>query len=135
VASNLNSVTLSGRLTRDPELKTMPSGDPVVEFGLAVNRSRKVNEEWVEEVSFFDVSSFKRAENIAAKLRKGDSVTVLGELRQRTWEDSETGKNREKVSIVAQNIEGEGFFRPKDENGANTAAEPVGAAQTDDIPF
>jgi single-strand DNA-binding protein len=139
MASNLNSVTLSGRLTRDPELKHMPSGDPVVEMGLAVNRSRKVNEEWVEEVSFFDISSFKRAENIAAKLRKGDSVSLVGELRQRTWETNE-GAKREKVSVIAQSMESEGFFRPQSENNDVTVAldeEPAmaGSAQDDEIPF
>lgn len=141
MASNINSVTVAGRLTRDPELKHLPSGDPVAEFGLAVNRSRKVNEEWVEEVSFFDVSSFKRAENIVTKLQKGDSVVVLGELRQRTWE-AEDGTKREKVSIVANSMEAEGFYRKATETsgGAETVSEadlaPAGAsAQTDDIPF
>lgn len=132
MASNINVVVLAGRLTRDPELKHLPNGTAVAEMGLAVNRSRKVEEEWVEEVSFFDLSFYGRSgENAARKLQKGDAVSVKGSLRQRTWE-AEDGTKREKVSVNVESMEGEGFFRPASEN-----SEPVGAvaASQDDIPF
>lgn len=132
--SNINNVIVSGRLTRDPELKHLPSGTAVAEIGLAVNHSRKNDAgEWEDEPNFFDVSVYGgRGEVLAAKGKKGDSVTVAGRLQQRTWEDQETGKKREKVSIVAQNVEGELFFRSREEA---EAAAPAPAAADDDIPF
>jgi len=124
---------VSGRLTRDPELKTLPSGTSVAELGLAVNYSRKdADGEWQDEPHFFDVSVYGgRGEVLAAKGRKGDSITVVGRLQQRTWEDEETSKKREKVSIVANNVEGELFFRSKDEAAASASP----ASTDDDIPF
>ena len=96
MASDLNQIVVSGRLTRDPEVKALPSGTSVAEFGLAVNRSRKVEEEWVDEASFFEVSVYgNRGATVGAKARKGDRVTVAGSLQQRTWEAEDGGK-REK---------------------------------------
>jgi single-strand DNA-binding protein len=135
--SNLNSVTLSGRLTRDPELKHLPSGTAVAELGLAVNRSVKDESEdsgWRDEASFFDCSLYgKRGEIVAAKGRKGDFVTLLGRLQQRRWE-ADDGTKREKVSVVVENIEGELFYRSAEESGT-AVAESAPASQSDDIPF
>jgi len=128
--SNINTVIVSGRLTRDPELKHLPSGTAVCEIGLAVNHSRKDGDDWVDEPNFFDVSVYAgRGEVLAAKGKKGDSVTVAGRLQQRRWETDE-GQKREKVSIVANNVEGELFFRSKDEAAASSSA-----PASDDIPF
>lgn len=140
--SDLNTVALSGRLTRDPELRVLPSGTAVTEFGLAVNRSRKTDEGWDEEVSFFEVSLFAgRAETAAKKLAKGSKVALSGALEQQRWENSE-GENRSKVVVIARHIEGEDFFKPQSENRdltANTDGEgdvdPLALTQTDEIPF
>jgi len=143
MASDLNQLVVSGRLTRDPELKSLPSGTEVAEFGIAVNRSRKVEEEWVDEASFFEVSVYgNRGTVVANKARKGDRVTVAGSLQQRKWEAEDGGK-REKVSIVGNLVEGEFVFRKADgsdtpdrsgaEDGAAGDATPP--ATQDDIPF
>jgi len=145
MASDLNQIVVSGRLTRDPELKVLqPSGTEVAEFGIAVNRSRKVEEEWVDEASFFEVSVYgNRGTVVANKARKGDRVTVAGSLQQRKWEAEDGGK-REKVSIVGNLVEGEFVFRKAD--GSDTpdrastgdgADEGSGTppATDDDIPF
>lgn len=144
MASNLNSVTLSGRLTRDPELRTFPNGGEVAQMGLAVNRSYKPkdSDEWVESVSYFDIDSSKRVQNIVNKLRKGDPVSVIGTLEQRTWE-AEDGSKREKVSVRVINIESEGFFRKNGDapaastDSSDVAAEDLATTSVadDDIPF
>lgn len=141
MASDLNQIVVSGRLTRDPELKSLPSGTSVAELGIAVNRSRKVEEEWVDEASFFEVSVYgNRGEVVANKARKGDRVTVAGSLQQRKWEAEDGGK-REKVSIVGNLVEGQFVFRKAD--GSDTPERQTDAAGTDapapatqdDIPF
>lgn len=142
--SDLNQVVVSGRLTRDVEIKYLPSGTPVASFGLANNRDRKVNEEWVEEVSFLDVEQFgARAETVARKLAKGSFVTVAGKVEQQRWENAE-GEKRSKVVIIAQHIEGQDFYKPKAEDNAIEAAGEAAPAATqgsqapgsdDDIPF
>jgi single-strand DNA-binding protein len=146
--SNVNAVTISGNATREPELKTLPSGTSVAEFAVAVNRRRKDAEsgDYIEDVSFFDVSTFGSfADLVARKIKKGDSVTVQGRLEQSRWETPE-GDKRSKVRIVANEIDGDWQFRSKDEDnatGAATAAEAaepkaeaaVPAAADDDIPF
>ncbi len=101
-----NNVTVVGNLTRDPELRFTPNGTPVVGFGVAVNRryQNKQTNEWVEDVSFFDISAwFKLAENCAESLSKGDRVMVSGRLNQRSWETKE-GDKRYIVEIVADNV-------------------------------
>lgn len=101
-----NTVTLIGNATRDPEQRFTPSGASVVNFGLAVNRrwqNRQTNE-WEEEVSFFDVTVWQQlGENVAKSIRKGDRVTVVGRLQQRTWE-TDNGEKRSKVDVVADDV-------------------------------
>ena len=129
--SNVNSVTISGNLTRDPELKALPSGTSVAELGVAVNKSKK-NEagDYVDETSFFDVSVYGNfADLIARKFAKGDAVVVQGELKQDTWEKD--GEKRSKVKINARQIDGPAMYRKADESAPAAPA----AAKTDDIPF
>lgn len=99
-----NHVTLIGNLTRDPELRYLTSGAPVCNFGLAVNRRYQKNDEWVEEVSFFDVVVWRdQGENVAESLGKGDRVIVTGRLDQRRWENAE-GENRSKIEVTADEV-------------------------------
>lgn len=150
--SNVNQVVVSGNLTRDPEHKTFGEDGQLCKLGVAVNRTIGKGDERTEEVSFFDVTVFGGfAGLVARKLRKADSVTVAGELRQDRWTQTVNGEevNRSSVGIVANQIDSEGFFRSKDEDADLSATSPAAAAtattteapaaaaepQTDDIPF
>lgn len=137
--SDLNQFAVTGRLTKDPELRMLPSGTALASFSIAVNRDYKKDEEWVEEVSFFDVKMFGgRAETVVKKAAKGDRVTAAGRLQQERWETDEG--NRSKVVLIASQIEGECFFKPASENNEVAAvaaddATPAAVAADDDIPF
>jgi single-strand DNA-binding protein len=101
-----NNVTVSGNLTRSPDLRYTPSGRPVANFGLAVNRrwQNKTTNEWEEAVSFLNVVAWGGlAESAAQSLDKGHRVTVSGRLEQRSWETDE-GEKRSIVEIVADDI-------------------------------
>lgn len=103
--ANINTVTVVGNVTRDPELKEVGANKTAVaEFGIAVNRRfpDKQNEgEWKEVTSFFDVTCWQRlGENVAESLAKGTRVVVTGRLDQDTWENEE-GEKRSKVRITA----------------------------------
>jgi single-strand DNA-binding protein len=104
--SNGNQVSVVGNLTRDPELRFTPTGQPVASFGVAVNRkwqNRQTNE-WEEATSFFDVVCWGTlGENCAQSLTRGTRVIVSGRLDQRSWEGQE-GEKRSKVEIVADEV-------------------------------
>ena len=105
MANDFNTAILIGRITRDAELKYTNSGTAVTKFSLAVNRKRKQGDEYVEEVSFFDITAWaKLAENLSQYLTKGKQVGVCGELRQDRWEDKD-GNKRSKVGITANAIQ------------------------------
>jgi len=96
-----NRVILTGRLTRDPELRYSGGGKAVVQFGLAVNARRQNAGTQTEETSFFDIVVFgKQAETCKQYLTKGRSVLVEGRLRQRSW-TSEDGQKHRKVEVIA----------------------------------
>jgi single-strand DNA-binding protein len=106
---DLNVVLVEGRLTRDPELKYTPSGMAVVNFSVAVSRSRKVDGEQVKEASFFDVVAWaKLAEACGQYLKKGRGVRVQGQLKQDRWTSPE-GDQRSKVVVVADTV----AFKPE----------------------
>lgn len=141
--SNINTVTVSGNLTRDFEVKSFGDDGKVGNVGIAVTREYKKGDDYVKEVSFFDVTVWGRyAELCARKLKKGDGATISGRLKQDTWETDE-GK-RSKVVIIADQIDSDGFFRSKDEDNApgeasstpaTESAEPAPTGSDDDIPF
>ena len=100
-----NYVELTGNITSNPEMQITPSGTAVVRFSLAWNRKWKQGDEWQEEAHFFDVTCWRDlAENVAESLQKGDRVTVTGRLDLSRWEDKQTGENRSKVGIVADDV-------------------------------
>jgi single-strand DNA-binding protein len=103
--ASLNKVLLIGRCTRDPEKRSTPSGQVLVEFGLAVNRRFKSNSgEDREEVCFVDVTVWgKTAELCAESLRKGSSVFIEGRLKLDQWEKD--GQKRSKMGVVAENVQ------------------------------
>jgi single-strand DNA-binding protein len=100
------SVSLVGNITRDPDLKYLPSGQANVKFGMAVNRRwPDKSGEWQEETSFFDVVAWGQlAENVAESCGKGTRVVVVGRLQQRSWEDTKTGQKRSAVEVVADEV-------------------------------
>jgi len=104
--SNGNTIVLVGNVTREPELRFTPSGQPTTTFGLAVNRrwQNRQTQEWEEATSFFDIVCWRElAENASESLHRGSRVIVTGRLEQRSWETSEKEK-RSKVEVVADEL-------------------------------
>ena len=101
-----NSTTITGNLTREPEIRYTRDGQATTQLGVAVNRSwlDRNTQEWQESTSFFDVTCWRElAENVALSLTKGMRVVVTGRLEQRTWE-TEEGERRAKVEITADEV-------------------------------
>ena len=140
--ADINHVVLVGRLTRDAELKYTNSGTPICRISIAVNRRRKVDDQWTEEGNFFDVVIWgKMGEAIAQYLVKGKQIGIEGELRQNKWEQD--GQPRSKVEIIANNVQllgGRGGDRQDAPRSYNNAAPAGGGSSSkddfeDDIPF
>lgn len=113
MASDINQVEITGRLTRDPELRFSQGGAAVATFAVANNRYFQRNDEWEESVSFIDIVAFQKlAELVAENLGKGDSVLVLGRLEQETWEDKDTGAKRSRHKVVASRVDKVANIRP-----------------------
>ncbi len=110
MAASLNKVFLMGNLTRDPELRYIPSGQAVCSFSIAVNRTyASQSGEKKEEVSYIRVVVWaRRAEVCNEYLKKGSPVMVEGRLQSRAWEDKDGGK-RSTLEVIAQNVQ----FLPK----------------------
>ena len=104
MARSFNQVTLMGNLTRDPELRSTPSGQSVCNFGLALNRSYKNAEgEWVEATDFVDIVAWgPLGERVAQYLSKGRPALVSGRLQSRSWEQD--GQKRSKLEVVANDV-------------------------------
>jgi single-strand DNA-binding protein len=120
--ANLNKVMLIGNLTRDPEVKYLPKGGPVAEFGLAVNRSYTLdNGEKREETTFVDIVTYNKLAEIVEKyLKKGRSVYVEGRLKLETWDDKQTGQKRSKMRIVGEVMQ---MLGGRDSAGSGGASE------------
>lgn len=128
--ANLNMVLLIGNLTRDPELRYIPSGTAVANFGLATNRIYNTQDgERKEEVCFVEIVVWsKTAENCANYLSKGSPVFIEGRLQFDSWE-TEDGQKRSKLKVVANRVQ---FLGGRREEGAPGAD---GVEADDDIPF
>ncbi|MBQ1277499.1 MAG: single-stranded DNA-binding protein [Thermoguttaceae bacterium] len=100
--ASYNRVVLVGNLTRDPELRSIPSGMSVLDVGIAVNDRRKdANGNWIEEATFVDVTVWGRsAEVLAEYTRKGSQILVEGRLKMDSWEQE--GQRRTKLKVVAE---------------------------------
>jgi len=101
-----NTTTLTGNLTRDPEIRYTRDGQANATFGLAVTRRWQPRgaEDWEEATSFFDVVCWRGlAENVALSLVKGSRVVVTGRLDQHTWE-TEMGERRSRVEVTADDV-------------------------------
>ena len=105
--ANINRVILTGNLTADPELSTLPSGTSVCKLRLAVNRRYKDQSsgEWTEKPNYFDIKVWgAQGENCAQYLSKGRPVAVDGRLEWSEWESQDGGK-RSKVEVVADTVQ------------------------------
>jgi single-strand DNA-binding protein len=104
MARGFNKVVLMGNLTRDPELRSIPSGQNVASFSLAVNRTWKnASGEQQEAVDYIDCNIWgKPAEIITQYMKKGSAILVSGRLQQRTWEQE--GQKRSKVEVVVEDF-------------------------------
>jgi single-strand DNA-binding protein len=101
-----NTTTITGNLTREPEIRYTKEGQATAQLGVAVTRrwQDRTTAEWQEATSFFDVVCWRDlAENVALSLTKGMRVVVSGRIEQRSWE-TEDGEHRSKVEIVADEI-------------------------------
>ena len=105
--ANYNRIVLVGNLTRDPQLRYLPSQMAVVDFGMAVNHKFKTKSgEDREEVLFIDVSAFGRqAEVINQYCQKGRPLLVEGRLKLDTWDDKQTGQKRSKHKVTFENFQ------------------------------
>lgn len=105
--ASYNRVILVGNLTRDPEVRYIPSGTAVCELGLAVNRTwfDKASNSKKEDTTFVDVTLWGRTAEIAGEyLSKGRPVLIEGRLQLDTWQDKESGKNRSKLKVVGEQM-------------------------------
>jgi single-strand DNA-binding protein len=103
----LNKVLLMGNLTRDPELRVTPKGTPICQFGLAINRTYKMESgETREEVTFVDIEAWgKQGETIAKYCTKGRPLYVEGRLKLDSWEDKNTKEKRSRMKIVLEQFQ------------------------------
>ena len=154
-ATNINRVIITGNLTSDPDLRSLPSGTQVCKLRVACNTRRKdgATGEWVDKPNYFDVTVWgNQGENCAKYLSKGRPVAVDGRLEWREWETPE-GHKRQAVDIIADSVQflssprddagggaGNGFT-PRSDIPVDTqdfAAAPsrgTSAPTDDDIPF
>jgi single-strand DNA-binding protein len=134
MAGDINRVTLVGRLTRDPELRHLPSGSPVLQLGLAVNgRQKDEGGNWVDKPNFFDVKVFgNQAEMLSMHLSKGRRVGIDGRLDWSSWE-AQDGSKRSKVEVVAFQVQ---FLDSRGESGeAAPQYVPAGDVRADQSDF
>jgi single-strand DNA-binding protein len=104
MAQDITSFVVIGRITRDAEALYTQGGTPYCRFSVASNYGKKVNNQWEEEVSFFDFTLWgKRAESLLQYLVKGQQVAVSGQLRQDRWDQQ--GEKRSRVSFFVDNIQ------------------------------
>ena len=134
---SINRVIVSGNLTREPEVRTTASGNPVMGFGIAVNDRCKNSQtgEWEDYPNFIDCTMFgARAQSVSRFLSKGSKVAIEGKLRWSQWETNE-GQKRSKIEIIVDEIE----FMSSISNGAQvpatasaTAVDPMTSTLYDD---
>lgn len=105
--TDLNSVTIGGRITNisEKDYGFISTGTAKLTIHIANNKSVKKGNEWVDQTSFFDVEIWgKLAEAMQQKIHKGLEVTVTGTIKQDRWQDAQSGQNRSRVIITADNI-------------------------------
>lgn len=160
---NINRVLLYGNLTRDPELKALPSGIKVANFAIATNRTYKDKDgNKKETVEFHNLVAFaKQAELISQYLKRGSGIFVEGRLQTRSWDDKATGAKKYRTEVIVENFQfgpsgagqggstssqGGGTYTPSQTEGGATSATnkadkidtieyPTEEINPEDIPF
>jgi len=134
----LNKAMLIGNLTRDPELRSLPSGIKVCSFSLATNRVWKdKNGARQEAADYHNVVVFGRqAETVAQYMKKGNSILVEGRMQTRSWDDKTTGEKKYRTEVIADRTQ----FGPKGtgggaSSGAGNAGAPKASAEEDAIEY
>jgi single-strand DNA-binding protein len=144
--SNINTFAITGNLTKDPKLTSFKSGSSVCELRVAVNTRRKNSEtgEWENKPNYFDVKVWnKRGIACSEHLEKGSGVAVEGRLDWREWEAKDGSGKRQKIELLASDVQ---FLGSPKNSASPEAAEPAQAeagefamagagAGDDDIPF
>ena len=152
-ATNINRVVMTGNLTRDPELRSLPSGMAVCSLRIASNTRRKdgASGEWIDKANYFSVTVWgAQGENCARFLSKGRPIALDGRLEWREWQGQD-GAKRESIEIIADSVQflggreegqgGGGTFTPQsdvpvDNRDFQPAGAPAGGGPADDdIPF
>lgn len=101
---NINSCTISGRLTRDPELKNLQSGTALLKIDIAFNRNYKKDGEWLQETGYVSITAWSDlAEKCNKHLKKGSPVLVEAYLKMESWTNNDNEK-RSKLCLVANKI-------------------------------
>lgn len=125
---NFNKAIIVGNLTRDPEARTLPSGQPVVSFSIATNRVwNDANGNKQEAAEFHNIVAFGKLADICSKyLSKGRLVLIEGRIQTRSWQDQQTNIKKYRTEIIAENMQ----------MGPRSAADsaPQAAPRQDDIP-
>ena len=122
---SINRVTISGNLTRDPELRTTQGGMAVMGFGVAVNDRRKNQQtgEWEDVPNFVDCTMFgSRAQSVMKYLGKGAKVAIEGKLRWSQWEKD--GQKRSKLEVIVDELE---FMSRSNDNQASNQPQDASA--------
>lgn len=139
----INKVILVGNLGRDPEIRSLPSGQPVASFSIATSRKWRDKEgNRQEETEWHNIVCFGRQAEIAGQfLTKGKQVFIEGRIRTSSWEDRQSGEKKYKTEIICENFQmlgsrgdsgGGGYRQPAaPEGGGDIGAPP----EDDDIPF
>lgn len=135
----VNIVVLSGRLTRDVELRYTPSGTPVSKLSIAFDRSFQKNGEWVQETSYIDAIVWsKRGEQCAESLHKGSAVLIEGSLKTRSYKDKDnqnrkiTEINVSRINFLERNERTGGFEQTSSVKPKMNVASDI---TDDDVPF
>ena len=119
--ASYNRVVLAGNLAKDVELRYIPSGTAVTDIAIAVNERVKRNDQWVEEVNFFDVTLWGRTAEIAGEyLSKGSSVLIEGRLKQDKWEKD--GQKHYRLKIIGEKMQMLGSRPGGSSSGGSPAA-------------
>lgn len=137
---NLNKIFLIGRLTQNPESRTIPSGQMVCNFGLATNRiwTNRETQERQEQTEYHNIVLWRRLAEIASQyLTKGSLVLIEGRIQTRSWQDS-SGNKKYKTEIVADNIQlgpKSGFQSTPSTQKADINQMPKEQVSTEEIPI
>lgn len=135
-----------GNLTREPELKSLPSGSAVASFGVATNRTWKDKDgSKKESTEFHNCVAFGRtAEVIAQYMKKGKPIYVEGRMQTRSWEDKDSGKKQYKTEVVVETFQfgpstredgGRSATSAQDSTENQSQAVDSGEISAEDIPF